>query len=270
MGHLEPRKGDAIWSAGPTLEHIRDHKREVARARRERGKPVRGERSHVRLQSHITNMGQDRFKKAARVIINEAWHGVNRRTGEEYPRADVLIMENLKWFNPDAIRERGINRMLANWNRSHLMAFIEQFAKDAGIRHGAMERVSAWGTSQVCSKCGALGRRYRIERDRDSGRPMVRFASLGEPLPLFACPNPACRGRNQTEPDRPFTCNADHNASINLHRRYVLGDRAVQAFLALPKDQEEKRAMLEEIGALLRPALERLHRLHDADLATPF
>ena len=270
VGHLETRGGYEIWSAGPTLEHIRDHKREIARARRKRGKPVRGERSHIRLQSHISNMGEDRFKKAARAIINEAWRGVNLRTGDEYPRADVLIMEDLKWFNPDAIRERGINRMLANWNRSHLMAFIEQFARDAGIQHGAMERVSAWGTSQVCSKCGALGRRYRIERDRDSRRPVLRFASLGEPLPLFACPNPECRGRNQTEPDRPFTCNADHNASINLHRRYVLGERAVKEFLALPKDRQAKQKRLDRIDALLRPALTRLHRLDDSDLATPF
>lgn len=262
--------GAADWLEGPTLEHIRDHKRQIGRARRQRGKPVKGERSHIRLQSHITNMGEDRFKKAARKIVNEAFRGCNTRTGEAHPRADVLLMEDLKWFNPDAIRERGINRMLANWNRAHLMQFIEQFAADAGLRHGKAERVSAWGTSQVCSKCGALGKRYRIERDAVSRRPVLRFAGVNEPLPLFACPNPKCRGRRPERPGRPFTCNADHNASINLHRRYVLGDAATAAFSALPKDASEKRDALGRIEQILRPALERLHKLSANDLETPF
>jgi hypothetical protein len=53
-------------SAGPDLAHIGEHKREIGRRRRLRGKPVNGEQSHVRLQRHIDAMGMDRFKKGAR------------------------------------------------------------------------------------------------------------------------------------------------------------------------------------------------------------
>jgi len=262
--------GKEQWSPGPTLEHIRDHKREVGKARRQRGKPVKGEESHVRLQSHITNMGMDRFKKAARKIVTEAIRGASRRTGEAYPRADVLVMEDLKWFNPDATRDRGINRMLAHWNRSNLVKFIEEFATDAGLRYGKYERVSAWGTSQTCSKCGAVGKRYRIERDTDTKKPVIRFAKSNEPLPLFACPNPACRGRSKEKAEQPFTCNADHNASINLHRRYVMGEKATGAFAGLPKGDADRRQTLESIEAQLLPALERLHGLPSSQPETPF
>lgn len=271
VGQLEATQdGDREWSAGPTLEHIRDHKWEIRRARRQRGKPVKAEQSHVPLQEHITNMGKDRFKKAARKIVTEAIRGANQRTGEVYRRADVLIMEDLKWFNPDATRERGINRMLSHWNRSNLMKFVEEFATDAGIRYTKYERVSAWGTSQTCSKCGAVGKRYRIELDTDTKKPVIRFAKRNEPLPLFACPNPACRGRSKKKAEPPFTCNADHNASINLHRRYVMGERATGAFAGLPKDDADRRQTLESIEAQLLPALERLHGLPSSQPETPF
>lgn len=266
----ESDDGEVEWSPGPTLEHIRDHKRLLGKARRQRGRPVKYEQSHIRLQSHITNMGKDRFKKAARKIVTEAVRGANRRTGEVYPRADVLVMEDLKWFNPDATRERGINRMLAHWNRSNLMKFVEEFATDAGIRYGKFERVSAWGTSQTCSKCGAVGKRYRIDRDPVTKQPVIRFARGNEPLPLFACPNPQCRGRSREKPSQPFTCNADHNASINLHRRYILGEKATQEFANLPKDEVPRRQALESLEARLRSQLERLHRLPETALATPF
>lgn len=256
------------WSAGPDLAHIGEHKREIRRLRRLRGKPVKGEESHVELQDHITHMGEDRFKKAARAIVNFALnveHRANTRTGEVHPRADALILERLAGFIPDAERERGINRALVNWNRGQLVTRIKEVAKDAGLK---VFEVHPAGTSQCCSKCGSVGRRYSIVRDDVSGAPVIRFGWVER---LFACPNPSCPGRSAERPERPFTCNADHNASVNLHRRLVLEEKAVEAFFAWKaKSDAVREREIRSIDDALRPILERLHALPETGVATPF
>jgi hypothetical protein len=72
---------------------------------------VKGEASHVELQDHITSMGVDRFKKAARSILDFALNTeltTQKGTPNPFPRADVLLLERLAGFIPDAERERGI------------------------------------------------------------------------------------------------------------------------------------------------------------------
>ncbi len=255
------------WSAGPDLAHIASHKREIKRLRRLRGKPIRGEQSHAELQGHIDHMGQDRFKKAARAIVNFALNvaGAANRSGEPYPRADVLVVEKLAGFIPDAERERGINRALAAWNRGQLVTRIKEVAADAGLK---VFEVHPAGTSQCCCRCGALGRRYSIVRDEQSGGPSIRFGWVEK---LFACPNPKCRGRAPEQPDRPFTCNSDHNASVNLHRRFVLDDGAVAAFFAWKnKSKAGRESELDRIDDALRPVLEKLHGIVRPELGAPF
>ena len=255
------------WAAGPDLAHIGIHKRAIKRLRRLRGKPVKGEQSHVELQEHIDHMGQDRFKKAARAMVNFALNvdGVANKTGELYPRADVLIVEKLAGFIPDAERERGINRALVAWNRGQLVARIKEVAADAGLK---LFEVHPAGTSQCCCRCGALGRRYSVVRDEQTGTATIRFGWVEK---LFACPNPNCAGRDPDHSDRPFTCNADHNASVNLHRRFVLDDRAVGAFFTWRnKSRHQRDAELAQIDRALRPALEKLHGIPQTELVTPF
>ena len=256
------------WSAGPDLAHIGSHKREIKRLRRLRGKPVKGEESHIELQQHIDGMGKDRFKKAARAIVNFALNVENAagsKTGEVYPRADVLIVEKLAGFIPDAERERGINRALIAWNRGQLVTRIKEVAADAGLK---LFEVHPAGTSQCCSKCGALGRRYSIARDDESHQPIIRFGWVEK---LFACPNPKCSGRDPQKPERPFTCNSDHNASVNLHRRFVMDDKAVTAFFAWKaRPDGEREQSLRSIDDALRPQLERIHGLSASPLETPF
>lgn len=253
---------------GPDLAHIGAHKREIKRLRRLRGKPVKGEESHIQLQQHIDGMGKDRFKKAARAIVTFALNiedALDRKTGEVYPRADVLILEKLAGFIPDAERERGINRALVAWNRGQLVTRLKEVASDAGLK---LFEVHPAGTSQCCSKCGALGRRYSIARDDQTRKPVVRFGWVEK---LFACPNPECPGRDPKRPDQPFTCNADHNASVNLHRRFVMDDKAVRAFFEWrAKAESERNRLLGEIDGTLRPQLESLHRLAAPELVTPF
>ncbi len=269
---LGQAESDGRWSPGPDLAHIGAHKREIRRLRRLRGKPVKGEESHVALQDHITHMGQDRFKKAARAIVNFALNTEGRAnpgTGEVYPRADVLIVEKLAGFIPDAERERGINRALVAWNRGQLVTRLKEVAKDAGLK---LFEVHPAGTSQCCSKCGAFGRRYSVVRDDETHAPVIRFGWVEK---LFACPNPDCTGRDPEHPARPFTCNADHNASVNLHRQFVLPDNAGKPSEVHRREysaltEPDRRDRIRRIEDALRLPLERLHRLPSTLPDTPF
>lgn len=240
------------WQAGPDLAHLAKHKREIRRLRRLRGKPVKGEESHIQLQEHITNMGDDRFKKAARAIVNFALNTdqrVSSLTGTNVPRADVLLVENLGGLLPDAERERGINKALVEFNRGHLVDRLKEVAKDAGLR---VFTISPFGTSQVCSRCGVLGRRYSVRRDNETSRPDVVFGVVEA---LFACPSCGYRA------------NSDHNASVNLHRKFLLGDKAVDAFLQYRlKPEKERELILRSIEGKLRGPLRRLHELDVEDL----
>jgi transposase len=242
-------------SPGADLRHIAHHKRNIRRLRRLRGKPVKSESSHVELQTHIDHMGEDRFKQGARAIINFALNvkkGPDTRTGEVHPRADVLILEKLAGLLPDAEKERGINRALVAWNRGQLVKRVKEMAQDVGLK---VFEVSPVGTSQVCSRCGALGRRYSIVPDDRTGRPGFRFGWVEK---LFACPNPDCRYRG----------NADHNASVNLHRRFMLEDAAVKAFLDWrAKTKKEQEEVLRRIEKALCADLLRMHGLEEP---TPF
>ena len=246
-----------IWvdenGKGPDLAHIGRHKREIRQRRRERGKPVAGENSHVQLQDHITNMAEDRFKRAAREILNFALNA-GKCYKKDGVRADVIILERLAGFIPDAERERGINRALVNWNRGQLVDTIKQMAVDAGFK-GRIFEVHPAGTSQVCSKCGQMGRRYSIVRDDTTHAAVIRFGWVEK---LFACP--FCG----------YRANSDHNASVNLHRKFV-SESAVSEFLkwsGLPKDQKKER--VDEIETLLRPILEQEHHLGFWGVETPF
>jgi len=178
---------------GPGLRRIAGHKRQLSKGRRKRGKPVAGQASFVDLQRHVDKMGQDRFKKGARRIVDFA------REHE----CDIIILENLAGMIPDAERDRGLNRALVNWNRGNLAKWVKQLANDAGLL--VVEVPPHW-TSQLCSRCGALGARFSAGSDETTGQP---GAALFEPVgKLFACP------------DCGYVANADHNASVNLHKRF--------------------------------------------------
>ena len=241
------------WSSGPELHHISDHKRRLRYLRRLRGKPVRDESSHVELQDHVTNMAADRFKKAARAIINFALNVEGKKevkTGEPYPRADVLLVENLANLLPDAERERGINAALIEFNRGHLVDRLAEVAKDCGLK---LVKVSPVGTSQVCCQCGALGRRYSIARNEESSCADIHFGFVE---PLFACP---CCG---------YRANSDHNASVNLHRRFLLGDAAIRRFREWQQGSKQERA---EVLRRIEETLLALRLMHKLEVAyTPF
>ena len=233
------------WSPGPDLHHIREHKSEIRKLRQQRGKPVRGEATHAELQDHITHLAEDRFKKGARAILDFALNTAQEcKDGRlPYPRADVLVLENMANLIPDAEKERGINRSLIEFNRGHLVERLKQMAKDYGLR---VQLVSPMGTSQVCSKCGRLGRRYTLRRDLKGDLMDIAFGPVEK---LFAC---RCGHR----------ANSDHNASVNLHRRFSMGDAAVKPYRDyLDKAPLKRGDAMRVIEAELLPALRKLHQV---------
>jgi transposase len=180
--------------------------------------------------------------------------GEKNKSGVSFPRADVLVIESLGGLLPDAERERGINRALIEFNRGHLVDRIREMAQDVGLR---VLTVSPVGTSQVCSRCGALGRRYSIRRSPDTRLPDIHFGPVEK---LFAC---RCG----------YHSNSDHNASVNLHRRLCMGDKAVAAFNEFREKRDiERRQILEVLEGELLPQLRRLHGLQAAalDAEIPF
>ena len=256
IGHAEARGiHPGRWSEGPELAHLALHKRELRRLRSLRGDPIAGEESHIKLQQHITYFAEDRFKKAARAIVNFALNVkefADKNTGEIYPRADVLVLENLGTLLPNAEREKGINRSLIEFNRGHLVDRVKELAKDVGLR---VFEVSPVGTSQVCSRCGTLGRRYSIRRSAETHRPEIQFGFVEK---LFACP------------ECGYRANADHNASVNLHRRLAQVPGAFAQWEELGKDQQSKRKRWEEIEAKLLPSLQKMHGFDGAGKPHPF
>ena len=251
---------DSAKTGAPRLRALGDHKWELRQRRRQRGNPIKGEKSHVELQQHIDYMGEDRFKKAARAIVNLALNAagdIDKRSGQPYPRADVLIIEDLGKLKPDATFERGVNRTITTFNHGHIADRIEELAEDVGLR---VERVAAWATSQVCYRCGSLGRRYSIRRERPDEndrsskcRPEVHF---GFTDPLFACPKCFAGKR----PGLPYTCNSDFNAAMNLQRRFYFDRAAIKDF---GDNKDERAERLERIDAELEPRLRQLHNLDE-------
>jgi len=237
------------WSEGPELVHLALHKRELRRLRGLRGDPVAGEKSHIELQQHITHFAEDRFKKAARAIVNFALNVeecADKHTAEVYPRADALVLENLATLLPDAEREKGINRSLIEFNRGHLVDRVKELAKDVGLR---VCEVSPVGTSQVCSRCAALGRRYSIQRSLETHRSEIHFGFVEK---LFACP------------ECDYRANADHNASVNLHRRLAQVPGAFEKWEELQSmSKDQQRTRWEKIEAKLLPSLQKMHGLDD-------
>jgi len=255
---------DSPESGSPDLAALAAHKKLLRRRRSQRGDPIRGEKSHVELQQHIDHMAEDRFKKAARAIINLALNAsgdIDKKTGHPFPRADIVILENLANLLPDAEKERGINSSLIEFNRGQLVDRVKQVAEDVGLK---LFEVSPVGTSQVCHRCGGLGRRYSIKREAESKgqrkRPVIHF---GVTESLFACPK--CPALGMKHANAPFTCNSDYNAAMNIQRRFYLGDSAVSAYPVGQANKAKRDAAYLVIDTALSQRLRKLHNLNSPE-----
>lgn len=205
-------KGIIQGASLPGLFEMRQHQRQLAAAKRLRGKPVRGELSFVDLQTHRTQMGGDRFKKAAAAIVELARrHDVH-----------LIVFEDLKSLLPSARNERWINKEMLLMNRRRVVESVEQNAGEFGIL--CDHKLNPWLTSHLCSRCFRPGTRFSILakdcfREHAARRDCREF---GYPVwdpggHLFRCPHCQCR------------LNADINAAGNLAARFfgLLPDRAM-------------------------------------------
>jgi len=233
------------WQKGPTLRELRDHKQEIRRLRKLRGKVVKGERSHIKLQNHITNFADDRLKKAARKILNFALNvenHIDKKTGKPYPRADVLLLEDLSTLVPTTKKRRDQNQLLIEFMHRGTLSKIEEMAKDAGLK---VLRIKPGGISQVCPKCGGIGRRYEIRIDQETKKPDIHFTDVIDDIDcqkLFVCASCSYRG------------NGDHVASVNLHRKFYDWSVVDKYFTLLRSDnyKEQKKVIEEELREFLR------------------
>jgi len=250
IGHAESGgRHPGRWSEGPTVGHSTRHGDELRRRRSLTGRPVAGERGHVELRRHIERVREDRYKKVARLVIDFARNAScdADATGTPYPAADVLIIPDLAILTPSADREARLNRALAEFARGRLTGRIAELAADVGLR---VFEVPVFGTASVCNRCGAVGRRYGIGKDRSSGSLQVEFGPAGV---LFACP--ACE----------YSADAAHNASCNLHRWFYSPDAvaAMSEFASLGVErrrsavEEAERRILEFLAARLGAGLGR-------------
>lgn len=186
----------------PQLRSIIAHERELKAGRRQRGKPVKGERSFVQLQDHRTNMSDDRFKKAAHFIVELGRaHGVH-----------VIVFESLDRLKPTAYNERWLNAQIRGMNHRNIFKKVAEQAPEFGM---LTDEQNAYLTSRVCSRCGLPGARFSIKRKNPYREKRLRgdCEDYGYPVwdaggHLFRCPH--CGYRVQ----------ADINAAGNIARRF--------------------------------------------------
>ena len=197
------KKGLLSDSSLPELGQIRLHDRHLKKLRSRQGKAPTGERNFVALQDHRTGMADDRFKKAAHLLIETA-----RRAG-----VDIIVFEKLDTLKPDAFDERWINRQLRDMNRRQIVTHVAQQAGEFGLL--CKDDISPWMTSQVCSRCYRPGWRFSIKPKAPYKEQCARAAcqDFGYPIwdpggHLFRCPH--CG----------YKVNADINAAGNLAAKF--------------------------------------------------
>jgi len=100
----------------------------------------------------------------------------------------VLVFEALKMPQPrkGAIRGKALRRRLSGWQHGLIRRCAEGKAQEFGL---AVAEVNPAYTSQICSRCGLLGKRHRHD---------------------FQCPS--CG----------FSLHADLNAAVNIRNRYTV------------------------------------------------
>ena len=162
----------------------------------------RGGTTFRAFRRHVMKMKEDRYKKAANLIVDAALrHG-----------ASVILVENLENYRPNLERSARENRSRMRWNVQKIVEFLELCARPLGLR---LWKVGPYWSSQFCSACGYPGKRFSIPRKTVWKRFYERrHGPLRKPVlepggQFFICSNPSC--------SRPSgIINADVNAAMNF------------------------------------------------------
>lgn len=197
------KKGILSDGSLPALGQIRVHDRQLKTLRSKQGKAPSGEHNFIDLQEHRTGMADDRFKKAAHLIIETA----------RKHKAGIILFEKLDTLKPDAFDERYINRQLRDMNRRQIVTYVSNMAQEFGIL--CKDDIPPWMTSRVCSRCYRPGWRFSIKPKSSFHEKTTRSdcQDFGYPIwdpggHLFHCPH--CG----------YKVNADINAAGNLAARF--------------------------------------------------
>jgi putative transposase len=186
------RQHDAIIETVFVTDHGLDahryrHLKRIAKKQWQSGRSVAGEHSNQQLWRHIDLLNEDAAHKVASRIASVC---------ASYPGC-ILLFERLRKIKPGkGSKSRRMNRRRAN----QLRGKIREHAKDkAYVQQVVTVEVNPHGTSQYCSRCGALGERFSYQHGQ---RIRVKWGKL------FYCP--VCH----------YEAHADFNASVNVHRSF--------------------------------------------------
>jgi IS605 OrfB family transposase len=202
----KPVKAWLVDIPGISFEALKKHEKEArGREKGARAKRVKGENYALNLREHISHMKEDRYKKAASILLRTAIKN----------KVQVIVLEKLKNLQMSLERPKKENVRLMNWAIRKVTDFLKEQAKPLGL---LIKEVSPFGTSMLCSSCGYPG--YRASLPSKSNWEKFYKKKYGEQrrwIPerggkIFICSNPKCQRKNRM-------INADINASINLHKR---------------------------------------------------
>lgn len=180
-------------------------------------RPAKGEEFAARLKEHIADMKEDRAKKFAHETISLAVSN----------KVDQILFENLKGYRPAQEFGRFVNTRLMTWNRRALVEWVKRTGELYGYtKWHVYEWVSPIYTSQVCSHCGSFGARFlqvsKKQALRDLPADKEGKRRRGKPLGLIEDKRQTIRGGELfCCPECHLICNADYNASLNLHKRFL-------------------------------------------------
>lgn len=180
-------------------------------------RPAKGEEFAARLKDHIAAMKEDRAKKCANQTISLA---VNNKV-------DQILFENLTGYRPDQEFGRFVNKRLMTWNRRTLVEWVKRIGELYGYtKWHVYEWVSPIYTSQICSHCGSFGARFlqvsKKQALRDLPADKGGKRRRGKPLGLIEDKRQTIRGGELfCCAECHLICNADYNASLNLHKRFL-------------------------------------------------
>lgn len=113
----------------------------------------------AKLQAKGTKSAKRLLKKiSGREQRFMAWinHNISKNIVNNF-NGNKIVMENLKGVRKKK-KGKKLNYLISNWSFFQLQNFISYKAEMKGIK---VEKVSPYYSSQICSKCGELGKRNR-------------------------------------------------------------------------------------------------------------
>jgi len=134
------------FNNGDTIDNprwLRNSEKQLAKVQRRKDRKQKG--SHSR---HKQNTKVARVHRKIRNQRKDFHHKLSRKLVDTY---DLIVYENLKITN--MVKNHYVSKSISDAGWGQLMCFTEYKAEEAGT---LVEYVSAYNTTQLCSRCGKL------------------------------------------------------------------------------------------------------------------